>query len=121
MIGKIGVAFCFGLLMASAALLPGRAMAQAETPQRGDHLKAIPGQPLCSDVNELVAYLRTQLGIDKRRRNFKTCGPMPTGTNYTILDVSADDPEIPLRPAQIRIVAPGGASITGWTVLVSEN
>ena len=123
MTGKIGVIVSLGLLMASAAM-PRPALAQNrddDGPQRGDHLQAIPGQPICSDVNELVSYLRFELGIDKRAPKFKSCGPMPTGTDYTIVEVSADNPEIPIRPARIRVAGPGGASITGWTVLVADD
>jgi hypothetical protein len=95
--------------------------ARADIPSVGDHLNAIPGQPICSTVDELVAYLRVQLGRDKEPQSFKTCGEMPTGIEFIIVDVSSDDPDVPLRPAKIKIVAPGGASVTGWTVLVEDR
>ena len=113
---KLGFALLAGVLL---AVMTGGA-ALAEVPKNGDTLRAIPGQPICSNVDELVAYIRTQMGFEKNPGQFKSCGPMPTGVPFTIVQISNDDPDIPVRPARIKVTAPGGAgSITGWTVLVT--
>ena len=109
--------FAFLLLLLATPALADR----NDLPKAGDHLQSLPGQPLCSSVDELALYLRTQLGVDKKARKFKTCGDMPPGVEFIVLEVSQDDPELPMRPAKIRVVARGGASIVGWTVLVAED
>ena len=90
-------------------------------PQVGDHMETLPGQPLCESVDELALYIRKELGVDKKARKFKSCGEMPAGTEFVVLEVSGENPELPMRPAKIRVVAPGGASVTGWTVLVADD
>ena len=110
------------LLALAVPLLGPSALAQQDDlPRVGDHLESVPGQPLCASVDELVLYLRTELGIDKKARKFKSCGDMPAGAEFVVLEVSQDDPELPMRPAKIKVLAPGGASVTGWTVLVSDD
>ncbi|HLG87058.1 MAG TPA: hypothetical protein VKZ79_07665 [Alphaproteobacteria bacterium] len=109
---------CFVLLSLASA-------ARADTdalPHAGEHLSSLPGQPLCASLDELVLYLRSELGVDRKPRKFKSCGDMPEGVDFIVLDVSAENPELPVRPAKIRIVAPNGRnSVTGWTVLVSND
>jgi hypothetical protein len=109
---------CFILLW----LAPAARADTDELPHAGEHLTSLPGQPLCASLDELVLYLRSELGIDRRPHKFKSCGDMPEGVDFVVLDVSPDNPELPVRPAKIRIVAPNGRnSVTGWTVLVSSG
>lgn len=115
---NLRVIFCLAVSMFAP-------IAWAETdalPQAGDHLTSLPSQPLCASLDELVLYLRSELGVDRRPRKFKSCGDMPEGVEFVVLEVSADNPELSVRPAKIRIVAPNGRnSVTGWTVLVSGD
>jgi len=107
-----------------SVLIPAAGAAHAasgDLPQVGDHLKTLPGQPLCANVDELVQYLRAEMGTGPRPGKFKTCGAMPSDVDYVVLAVSSDDPEIPIRPARIRVIGPGGGSVVGWTVLVSDD
>ena len=99
------------------------ARADSDSPPRaGEHLTSLPVQPLCASLDELVTYLRSELGIDRTPRKFKSCGDMPEGVDFIVLEVSADNPELAVRPAKIRVVAPNGHnSVTGWTVLVSDD
>ena len=92
-----------------------------DLPQAGDHMETLPGQPLCASVDELVLYLRKELGVDKKAQAFKSCGEMPAGAEFIVLEVSNENPELPMRPAKIRVVGPNGASVTGWTVLVADS
>jgi len=115
---KLWLVSCLVVLL----LAPSARADDDDLPRAGDHLTSMPGQPLCASLDELVLYLRSELGVDKKPRVFKSCGDMPEGVDFIVLDVSADNPELPVRPAKIRIIAPDGkSSVTGWTVLVSDD